>query len=40
MKKKSILLIVALMITTQVFAGVVKKTKSEVSFKDFGKFTS
>jgi hypothetical protein len=40
MKKLSILLIVALMITTQVFAGVVKKTKSEVSFKDFGKFTS
>jgi len=40
MKKMSILLIVALMITTQVFAGVVKKTKSEVSFKDFGKFTS
>lgn len=40
MKKISILLIVALMISTQVFAGVVKKTKSEVSFKDFGKFTS
>jgi hypothetical protein len=40
MKKLSILLIVALMITTQLFAGVVKKTKSEVSFKDFGKFTS
>jgi hypothetical protein len=40
MKKMSILLIVALMITGQVFAGVVKKTKTEVSFKDFGKFTS
>ncbi len=40
MKKMSILLIVALMITSQVFAGVVKKTKTEVSFKDFGKFTS
>ncbi len=40
MKKMVLLITVALMITTHVFAGVVKKSKSEVSFKDFGKFTS
>lgn len=40
MKKMVILAIAGLMITGSVFAGVVKKTKIEVSFKDFGKFTS
>lgn len=40
MKKLVILMIVGLMMTGSVFAAVVKKTKVEVSFKDFGKFSS
>jgi hypothetical protein len=40
MKRLIIIMIIGLMITGSVFAGVVKKTKVEVSFKDFGKFTS
>lgn len=40
MKKFFILSIAALVMTSSVFAGVVKKSKVEVSFKDFGKFTS
>jgi hypothetical protein len=40
MKKLVVLVIVGLMMTGSVFAGVIKKTKFEVSFKDFGKFTS
>jgi len=40
MKKFFILSIVAVVMTSSVFAGVVKKSKIEVSFQDFGKFTS
>ncbi|MFQ6082784.1 MAG: hypothetical protein ACE5WD_05430 [Candidatus Aminicenantia bacterium] len=40
MKKILILLTVTLIFTSQVFAGVVKKTKSEVYFKGFGKYTT
>ncbi len=40
MKKLVVLVIIGLMITGSVFAGVIKKTKVEVSFKDFGNFTS
>lgn len=40
MKRLIILAIIGFMITGSVFAGVVKKTKVEVSFKEFGKFTS
>ncbi|MDH4221027.1 MAG: hypothetical protein OEY18_02170 [Candidatus Aminicenantes bacterium] len=41
MKKRTILLFaVGLILTGQVFADVVKKTKSEVNFTKFGKFTS
>lgn len=40
MKKSVVLLIISIILTSSVFAGVVKKTKTEVSFKDFGKFTS
>jgi hypothetical protein len=41
MKKKMIIVFaVAIILTGQMFAGVVKKTKSEVNFTKFGKFTS
>ena len=40
MKRVIILIFIGLLMTGSVFAGVVKKTKVEVSFKDFGKFSS
>jgi len=40
MKKFIIVFITGLVMTGSVFAGVVKKSKIEVSFKDFGKFSS
>ena len=40
MRKFITLSVVALVLTGSVFAGVVKKTKVEVSFKNFGNFTS
>jgi hypothetical protein len=41
MKKKMIIILaVAIFLTGQMYAGVVKKTKSEVNFTKFGKFTS
>jgi len=38
MKKKLILAIVILVLTAPAFCGVVKKTKSEIAFRGFGKF--
>jgi hypothetical protein len=40
MKRFVVLVMIGLMMTGSVFAGVTKKSKIEVSFKDFGKFTS
>ncbi len=40
MKRFIVLVIIGVLMTGSVFAGVVKKTKIEVSFKDFGRFTS
>jgi hypothetical protein len=40
MKKLIVLFVIGLLMTGSVFAGVVKKSKVEVSFKEFGKFTS
>jgi hypothetical protein len=40
MRKYVILFVIGLMVTGSAFAGVVKKTKVEVSFMKFGKFTS
>jgi hypothetical protein len=40
MKRLIILVIIGLVMTGSVFSGVVKRTKIEVSFQDFGKFTS
>jgi hypothetical protein len=40
MKKLVIMATIGLIMTGSVFAGVVKKTKVEVAFKDFGKFSS
>jgi hypothetical protein len=40
MKKLAVPAIIGLMLTGSVFAGVIKKTRVEVSFKNFGKFTS
>lgn len=40
MKKWVVLLAFAMVVTTHVFADVMKKSKTEVSFKDFGKFSS
>lgn len=40
MKKTIILCIVVLFLAGQVFAGVIKKTNSKVTFKGFGTFTS
>ncbi|UCE41381.1 MAG: hypothetical protein JSV17_18445 [Candidatus Aminicenantes bacterium] len=40
MKRFVVLVVIGILITGSVFADVVKKTKIEVSFKDFGKFTS
>jgi hypothetical protein len=39
MKKNLIFGVVILVLTAPVFAGVVKKTKSEISFRGFGKFS-
>jgi hypothetical protein len=40
MRKIVILFFISLMMTCSVFAGVIKRTKVEVSFKNFGEFTS
>jgi hypothetical protein len=40
MKKISVLLIVCLLVSTSVFAGVVKKTKTNVTFGKFGTFSA
>ncbi len=40
MKRFIILVMIGLLMTGSVFAGVIKKSKIEVSFKDFGNFTS
>lgn len=40
MKRFFALVMIGLLMTGSVFAGVIKKSKIEVSFKDFGKFTS
>lgn len=40
MKKSITLLVICLLMTGSVFAGVVKKQKIEVTFSEFGKFTS
>ena len=39
MKKSAVLGIVIVMLTAPAFAGVVKKTKSEIGFRGFGKFS-
>jgi hypothetical protein len=39
MKKTFVLMLVVLLMTAPMFAGVVKKSKSDVTFKGFGKFS-
>jgi hypothetical protein len=40
MRKVTVLFVIGLLMAGSVYAGVIKKSKTEVSFKDFGKFTS